>query len=225
MTEIYHRQVQDQRDAMIQLNKLNYRYEVNGPLALKNFSLDIPSGHILGLIGYAGSGKSTLLKCLSTPWRFPENIYARELFPSNIGAVLDTFELFLQINCLENCIQSVQYNCGTSYEEARLRSLQALDLVGYKKFAERLPETLNVEEAYNIRMAQAIASHPKLLLLDEPVYESNYEELLNAFYVLANRGTTIIFSSHTFRFVYSISDTVCQINKGEIDNITKRHNQ
>lgn len=160
----------------IELNKINFSYQ--GSLVLRNVSLTIETGEFIGIIGPNGGGKTTLLKLILGFLRpnsgtikifdqSPDEVRRLLAYvPQNLG-----FDKQFPISVLELVLSGrlsrLSWYGRYSHEDKR-SALEALEMVGLLNYQTRAFGTLSSGQAQRALIARALASKPKLLLLDEP---------------------------------------------------------
>jgi putative ABC transport system ATP-binding protein len=151
--------------------------------ALRNISMAINPGEIVGLVGPSGSGKSTLLNviaCILEPSEGRmdldgEAIYnnrwlkgdLRRLRLDKIGFVFQFHNLLPFLSTTEN-VAIVRELAGASTREAKARAIELLDYLGVANRAAAMPSTISGGEAQRVAIARAIANRPRIILADEP---------------------------------------------------------
>jgi putative ABC transport system ATP-binding protein len=151
--------------------------------ALRNISMAINPGEIVGLVGPSGSGKSTLLNviaCILEPSEGRmdldgEAIYnnrwlkgdLRRLRLDKIGFVFQFHNLLPFLSTTEN-VAIVRELAGASAREAKARAIELLDYLGVANRAAAMPSTISGGEAQRVAIARAIANRPRIILADEP---------------------------------------------------------
>lgn len=151
--------------------------------ALRDVSLEVRAGTVIGLRGPSGSGKTTLLNvigCITEPsegqlWLAGEKVYDQQWLRSDlrrlrleaIGFIFQHHNLIPFLDSTENVAVVIQL-AGRSRTEARERAVQLLDYleVGHRKDA--MPSELSGGEAQRVAIARALANQPRIILADEP---------------------------------------------------------
>jgi len=214
-----------------------------GLVALDGIDLDVPAGIVQAIIGPNGSGKTTLLNALSGASHADAGsirIAGHEIFrlkPHRIArlGLARTFQnirIFENLSVLENVKVAAACNNPTSIldiliSNARHRhneadidvvAQEALESVGLARRADDRATELPYAQRRLLEIARALASKPKVLLLDEPAAGMNMTEsmtLLDTIAKLKSQGITILLVEHNVRLVMGISDRVTVIDFGK----------
>jgi branched-chain amino acid transport system ATP-binding protein len=216
-----------------------------GLLALDAVSLRVAPGHVHAVIGPNGSGKTTFLNVLSGAYRAQSGsvlLAGTELIGSRPSAIaraglsrtFQNIRVYKSLSALENvmvgaaCHQATGLRgllgilAGTARhrrEEQALaeRALQALHFVGLGAYAERPAGSLAYAQQRLLEIARALATQPRVLLLDEPAAGMNPQESTRLMAVIAairDAGITVVFVEHNVRLVMGVSDTVTVFDFG-----------
>lgn len=214
----------------VELDRVNFRYRPDGPRVLREISLRVKPGEIIGIIGRSGSGKSTLAKLIQR-LHVPEN--GRVLIDGVDLAMVDTTWLrhhvgvVLQENFLFN--RSVRENIALADPAIPMeRVIYAARLAGAHDFILELPEgydtlvgehgsTLSGGQRQRIAIARALITNPRILIFDEATsaldYESEYIIQQNMRYICKDRTVFII--AHRLSAVRN-ANRIIVIDKGQI---------
>ncbi len=187
--------------------------------ALRNVSLEVARGRVLGVAGRSGSGKTTLLRCLSGTLAPSAGEVAMDGF---VAVVQQLPEQQLFAATIADEVAFGPRNQGLDEEEARGRVVQALELLGFKvdeAFLERNPLLCSGGEKRRIAIADMVAMRPDYLLLDEPTAgldPAQAERLVGVVRALAAQGVGVVVVSHDMDVLAAVSDEVAIIADGEI---------
>ena len=211
---------------ILEAKKVTKRF--GGLMALQDLNFYINRGEILGLIGPNGAGKTTLFNVIAGVFpldygeiRFDgEEIGGLKPFELCSKGIVRTFQIakpFLNITVLDNVM------VGALSKERDLKvairtSLEILEFVGLAPKRDLLAASLTLEDLKRLEMARALATKPKLLLLDEVVAGLNpkeTEETLALVRKVHDEGVTIFIVEHVMKAIMSISDRVMVLHHGE----------
>lgn len=209
----------------------NVSKSFSGVKALQNVSMEARRGEILGLVGPNGSGKSTMVNVISGLYK-PEA--GRILFqgedlvplPSYRAAhagIARTYQIprpFASLSVLENTTLAGMFG-GTqlSRADAAAQAMYWLEFVGLADRARALPTELNLHQRKFLELSRALASSPRLVLLDEVLAGLTPSEINNAVTLvreIRRRGSTIIFIEHNMRAVLELCDRLIVLNHGQV---------
>lgn len=219
---------------MIEIRKLSKTFvkNENDFCGLNEIDLTIDDGIIYGIIGLSGAGKTTLLRCLATLEKPTSGeilidskdivtLRGKELkkYRTNIGVVFQGYQLLLQRTVFDNIAFPLKLrHYSKTFIEKRVMDL--LKLVGLENKKNEFPAKLSGGEAQRIAIARALATSPKLLLLDEvtsaldPITTKQILMLLKKINV--EEKVTMIVITHTMSVVSTICDKVAVLNYGDI---------
>ncbi|MBF0198424.1 MAG: ABC transporter ATP-binding protein [Planctomycetes bacterium] len=179
---------------------------------LKDISVNIEEGEYSAIIGQSGSGKSTLLNILGCLDNHFEGNYALKgeevstmddaqvsgLRNRLIGFVFQSFNLIPQLTLSEN-VEVPLYYLGIDRKERQARSLEFLEKMKIDHRKNFFPTQISGGEKQRCAIARALASHPSLILADEPtgnLDSKTGKEIMNIFDDLSSQGKTIIMVTH-----------------------------
>ncbi|MBA2287398.1 MAG: ABC transporter ATP-binding protein [Ktedonobacteraceae bacterium] len=195
-------------------------------VALSSATCTVLPGDRIALMGPSGSGKSTLLHLLAgldTPtsgsitW---PRLGAREtLRPLKVGLVFQVPSLLAPLTVVENVEIPLLLGPGSA-EKARAAALDALDRIGLLSIADKLPEELSGGQAQRVAVARALASHPQLLLADEPTGQLDHPTAAQLFDVLlaslAGTETALVVATHD-KIVAERMNTIWHMHHGLLE--------
>lgn len=203
----------------------------SGVKALQNVSMEARRGEILGLVGPNGSGKSTMVNVISGLYK-PEAgrilFQGEDLVPlpsyraahSGIARTYQIPRPFASLSVLENTTLAGMFG-GTqlSRADAAAQAMYWLEFVGLADRARALPTELNLHQRKFLELSRALASSPRLVLLDEVLAGLTPSEINNAVTLvreIRRRGSTIIFIEHNMRAVLELCDRLIVLNHGQV---------
>lgn len=219
----------DNTTPILEVNHLGKAFGSNQ--VLKDIDFKIKQGDVVCIIGSSGSGKSTLLRCinmLETPTsgeilHDKENILNKRKeitsYRAKVGMVFQQFNLFNNMNVIENCMIGVTKVLKKDKEYAKNISLKYLEKVGMAPYINAKPHQLSGGQKQRVAIARALAMEPEVLLFDEPTSALDPEmvgEVLAVMRELAKEGMTMIIVTHEMAFARDVSTRTVFMEKGVI---------
>ncbi len=202
-----------------------------GLQALSQVTFDLPQGQILGLIGPNGAGKTTLFNVIDGVYK-PEE--GRVIFdgedvtgkkPYHIArkGLARTHQIVRPLNELsvrENVTVGACFGyANLNLHEAAREADEVLEFVKLADKADQLAGSLNVAQKKRLELARALASRPKLLLLDEVLAGLNPSEIaqmVETVLAIRDRGITIIMIEHVMSAIMNVSDRILVLDFGKL---------
>ena len=209
--------------ALLSLRNVTRRF--GGIIALDGVSFDVPEGEIVGLIGPNGAGKTTAFNVITrlyTPNEGEVEFAGENLLKTPVHGIVrrgiartfQNVELFKTMTVRENVLVGAHVRDGDGDSAAQ----ESIDYVGLGAVADRPVAGLPFGTLKRVELARALASGPKLLLLDEPAGGLNHEEVeeLGRFIrqIRDDRKLTVLLVEHHMNLVMGISDHVTVMNFG-----------
>ena len=208
-----------------------------GLQALQDVSLSVRSGEVTAVVGPNGAGKSTLVNCLTGMFFIDSGaitmdgaplrrIEPKRLIELGITRTFQNIRLWEHLSVLEHVVLA-----GLNYarsgraadvprnRDVRSRALHLLARVGLEEKARLAPAALSYGERRRLEIARALATHPKILLLDEPAAGFNLSEqarLGTLIREIAAEGIAILLIEHHMDLIASVSDIVVVLNFGRV---------
>ena len=231
----------DNSDTFLRVD--NLRKSFGGVRALKGLSFEVNSGTIKAIIGPNGAGKTTLFNVITGV--FPpsagsiafeglsiESRKSREIARMGISRTFQNVEIFGRMTVLENVMvgRHIQSRAGIistglrllkmQREEGQIRdsAMDYLQFVGLEHRAGELAGNLPLGEQKLLEIARALATEPKMLLLDEPAGGLNTREtevLAALIHRILERAITVLLVEHDMNLVMDISEEIVVMNFGE----------
>jgi ABC-2 type transport system ATP-binding protein len=195
--------------------RLNYINKSFGKQqVLKDISLEIPSGQVLGLLGPNGAGKSTLMKILIGLWKPDAGTVEA---PSNIGYLPENNPLYEDMYVVEYLLFMARITMrDASAREQKERVESLIERVGLT--LERHKHIRELSKGYRQRvgLAQALIGDPDLLILDEPTTGLDPNQLVDIRNLIRQLGKdrTVILSTHIMQEVREMCDRVLVLSQG-----------
>ncbi len=197
-------------------------------IAANDIDLQVEEGEIVGLIGPNGAGKTTFFNCICGAL-VPDGgkvifdgkditgLPAHLICKSGIARTFQIVRPFGNMSVLDNVMIGA-YNATSDYEHAKKLADKEIEFVGLADKREVTVKNLNIGDQRKLEMARALASQPKLLLLDEvmagltPSESETVKELIKK---TRNSGVTIIMIEHIMSALMELSDKVLVIDRGQ----------
>ena len=210
-------------DALITIRNLNKTYvtDDSSTVAIEDFSIDIDKGELISIVGPSGCGKTTLLRMIAgllDPTAGSITINGKECKGPgpDRGMVFQDYALFPWRSVRKNVEFGMEVN-GMSKEDRRKRADKLLDVVGLEKFADARVHELSGGMKQRVAIARALATHPDVILMDEPFGALDaqtrnlmQEELVR---VIQKTNQTVIFITHSVDEAVYLSDRIVVLTK------------
>ncbi|MCE5243876.1 MAG: ABC transporter ATP-binding protein [Syntrophobacteraceae bacterium] len=218
--------------------------QFGGVTALKDIRYEVPPGIIQAVIGPNGAGKTTLFHCISGllkptsgSIRFEgrpiEGFAPHRIAEAGISRTFQHVALFKKMTVLENVMvgrhprsRSGFFAAGLRFpsmrrEERRIRedAMSRLDFVGLADSAGLEAGTLPLGRQKVLEIARALATEPRMILLDEPAGGLNMretEELGDLIRLICGRGTTVLLVEHDMNLIMEISNRILVLRYGQV---------
>jgi putative spermidine/putrescine transport system ATP-binding protein len=199
--------------------------------AVDRISLDVPAGAFVSLLGPSGSGKTTTLNLIAgflTPDSGDILLDERSIadvppHKRNIGMVFQSYSLFPHMTVAENVGFPLRMRTRLSRQDARRRIDEMLALVQLGHLGTRYPRQLSGGQQQRVAMARALVSHPRLLLMDEPLgaLDKKLREQMQVEIKRIHRsvGTTVIYVTHDQTEALTMSDLVVVMHQARVAQV------
>lgn len=227
---------------MLTLDQVTIRF--GGLTAVDHVGFTVEKGEIFGVIGPNGAGKTTLFNLVSGVHKLTSGSIAfdgkkidglepYQIAGAGIARTYQNINLFSNLTVLENVkigrhiksrsglAASIFRTPAQKREEAAIRDkcMELLAFMGLEKKADLLARNLSYGEQRRLEIARAMASEPKLLLLDEPAAGMNSTEkveLTEMIRKIRDRGITILLVEHDMKLVMRVTDRIAVLNFGKM---------
>ncbi|MEM0235909.1 ABC transporter ATP-binding protein [Thermofilum sp.] len=205
-----------------------------GLVALRNVTLTVKEGELLGIIGPNGAGKTTLFNVITgflkpdqgRVYFYGKDITGKQPFELAKMGLVRTFQLvkpFLGMRVLENVLIALYMRYGVlrgpSEKELIEEAREKLRFVGLLHRENVLAEALSHGEKKRLEIARALALNPKVLLLDEPVgglTSTEIDEVMGVVRKVHESGVTVVVIEHNMRMVMNLCRRIIVLNFGKV---------
>ena len=213
--------------------------------AVDNFNLEINSGELIGLIGPNGAGKTTVFNILTGVYNASSGKYTLDgenviktstsaLVKKGLARTFQNIRLFKYLSVLDNVIAAYNFrmkygilsgmlrfpNFWREEKEAKEKAMALLKIFDLDKYAEMHAGNLPYGEQRKLEIARAMATEPKILLLDEPAAGMNpkeTEDLMNTIKLIRDKfGIAVLLIEHDMKLVLGICERLVVLNYGQI---------
>jgi len=216
-----------------------YRVGNTKVAALRELSLEVPKGVLAALKGRSGSGKTTLLNIiggLDHPTSGDVTLFGKSLARMSgsditnirrrrIGFVFQSFAIMPMFSALENV--ELMLRIAGVWRGRRQRAMRCLEIVGLASWAHHRPWELSGGQQQRVAIARALATHPDLLLADEPTGEldsATGRQIYALFrYIVAHEGVTVVMATHD-PVIEEYAHIVYELGDGQIKEIRQPNN-
>lgn len=227
---------------MLRLQAISKNF--GGLHVLQDVNFTMPQGSIFGLIGPNGAGKTTIVNLITGLLRPSSGeitfngqdltkVESHKITQLGIARTFQNIRIFKEMSLLENVVvgmhdhlnygvASMLFNLSTfrdAENKAKERAHELLSWLRLDHKAHMLADNLSYGEQRKLEFARALATEPKLLLLDEPVAGMNpaeKTELMTEINNIRERGFSIFMIEHDMRFVMELCDQIAVLNFGKI---------
>jgi branched-chain amino acid transport system ATP-binding protein len=225
------------------LSARNLHKSFGGVHAVRDVSFDIPAGAVFAIIGPNGAGKSTMLNLISGLYqpdsgaldfagRDLSGLPAHRRVRLGIARTFQKIRLFKQLSVLDNVVagfhihhhipawQYLVHGRAFRRDHARCRA-EAMELLAFVGLAARrdtLAGSLSYGEQRMLEFARALATRPRLLLIDEPaagLSAAEVDNLLDRILTVRRKGVTVIVVEHNMELVMNVADRVLVMDYGQ----------
>lgn len=226
--------------SVLSINRLTKHF--GGLTAVSNVSFEVEEGGIVGIIGPNGAGKTTVFNLIAGIYRPDQGeitfnqasvlgLPTHRIVALGIGRTFQTIRLFQNLSALENVLAGAhcQLHAGVlasllhtprqRREEQKVvaEALQVLGFVGLRPQAQQLAKNLSYGNQRLLEIARALASKPRLVMLDEPAGGMNEQEttqLVTLIRKIQEQGVTILLIEHDMSFVMRVCEKIVVLEYG-----------
>jgi len=202
-----------------------------GIKAVRDVSLTLEEGEVVGLIGPNGAGKTTLVNCITgvhpaTSGRVifdGEDVTSQKPYQAARRGLCRTFQIvqpFPEMTVLENVAAGALFGQKiSSVSKAMDSANEFLDFVGIHRFADAPAASLTLANRKRLELAKSLAMNPRVLMLDEVNAGLNSAEIVGALELIqkiAARGVSIIIIEHLMKVIMTVSQRIVVLHHGEL---------
>jgi polar amino acid transport system ATP-binding protein len=202
-----------------------------GNLVLRDVDLAVEAHRVAALIGASGSGKSTLLRCINLLETVDDGVILldgeditdprvrADEVRRRIGLVFQAFNLFPHLSVLDNVTLAPRKVHGSDRRAAEQHAKELLDRFGLAGKAAEYPDRLSGGQQQRVAIVRALATRPRLMLLDEVTSALDPElvtEVLAVIRQLKDDGMTMVIATHEMGFAREVADEVCFLDGGAV---------
>ena len=222
--------------SLIELQHINYRYPLTSDLTIKDLSLKVEPGEVLGVIGSNGSGKTTVCNIMRgfIPAFYKGELEGKVIFEdkpldtSNLGRLAQKIGYafqnpFTQITGVKYTVyDEIGYgleNLSIPREEANEKIEQVIELLNLEKIRNQNPYDLSGGQKQMVALASVIVLDPELIILDEPTSQLDPSSTLAVYNIVKNlkkQGKTIIIVDHKVDLLAQVCDEIAVIQDGQL---------
>ena len=213
--------------------------------AVDSFNLEINSGELIGLIGPNGAGKTTVFNILTGVYNASSGEYTLDgenviktstsaLVKKGLARTFQNIRLFKYLSVLDNVVAAYNFrmkygilsgmlrfpNFWREEKEAKEKAMALLKIFDLDKYAGMHAGNLPYGEQRKLEIARAMATEPKILLLDEPAAGMNpkeTEDLMNTIKLIRDKfGIAVLLIEHDMKLVLGICERLVVLNYGKI---------
>ncbi len=220
----------DNGDGLLVLDNVSKRF--GGLMALSNVSCVIPKGRIVALIGPNGAGKTTMFNTISGVYRPSTGSihfdsmdisgkHPHVICKLGISRTFQIVRPFLKMTSLENVMVGAMFGTekGVGFKEAFEKAEEYLEFVGLAKRKNVPTGSLTLANRKKVELAKALASSPKMVLLDEILAGLNPTEVETAMNLIRkirdSLGITVFWVEHVMDAVINLAEQIIVLNYGE----------
>jgi branched-chain amino acid transport system ATP-binding protein len=212
----------------LELAHLSKRF--SGLRAVEDVSFAVPEGTIVGLIGPNGAGKTTCFNLVAGVYR-PDAGEVRldgkridgwrpdQVCRAGVGRTFQLVQPFAGLSVMENVIVGA-LNASTNVREAREKSRRIIEQLGLAAKRDQAASSLTLPERKCLEVARALATGPRILLLDEVMAglrPTEMDHMVSLFRELNTKlGLTILLIEHVMRAVMALSSRIVVLHHGEV---------
>jgi branched-chain amino acid transport system ATP-binding protein len=212
--------------AILTVNSITKRF--GGLTAVSNLSLSVEPGEILGVIGPNGAGKTTAFNMICGYYKPTEgqvifdgqDITGKrpdQVCKLGIARTFQVVKPFAHLSVLDNVMVGA-YNRTNRDDEARSKAQQIIDFLGMSRMSNQQAGSLSVAGRKRLEIAKALATEPKMILLDEAMAglrPTETDEIIELVRRVNEQNVSMLLVEHVMKVIMSLADRVIVIHHGE----------
>jgi branched-chain amino acid transport system ATP-binding protein len=200
-----------------------------GLRAVSDMSFDVADGAVSALIGPNGAGKTTIFNMIAGVYRpdAGEILFAGQridklrpdqVCAAGIGRTFQMVKPFAGLSVLDNVVVGALHRCGT-VADARAHAAAVIERLGLGAKRDALAVELTLPDRKRLEVARALATRPRLLLLDEVMAglrPTECDQMVEVLRALNDEGVTILLIEHVMRAVMAVAQHLAVLHHGEL---------
>ena len=213
---------------MLEIDHVTKRF--GGLYAINDLSLSVKKNDFLGVIGPNGAGKTTLLNVITGYFRPTQGTitfegeridgkHPYEICRMGIARTFQVVQPFAEMSVLDNAMTGALFSRdGMTIRKARDRAMEALEMVDIAHQADVMAGSLTLGAKKKLELARALATQPRLLLLDEVMAgspQADIDELMKLLQRIHAKGVTILMIEHLVHVIIALAQRVFVLNFGQ----------
>jgi branched-chain amino acid transport system ATP-binding protein len=212
--------------ALLTVNNITKRF--GGLTAVSNMNLNVELGEIVGVIGPNGAGKTTAFNMISGYYKPTEGqvifdgqditgMRPDQICKLGIARTFQVVKPFAHLSVLDNVMVGA-YNRTSRDDVARAKAREIIDFLGMSKITRQQAGSLSVAGRKRLEIAKALATEPKMLLLDEAMAglrPTETDEIIELVRQINKEGVSMLLVEHVMKVIMSLADRVVVIHHGE----------
>lgn len=215
---------------MVKLENVIKSYSGESEAAVKGINLDIKEGEFFTMLGPSGCGKTTTLRMIAG-FEQPNSgsilidnidVSSKAPYDRNVNTVFQNYALFPHLNIFDNVAFGLNVK-KLNKTEVNKRVQEMLRIVRMEDYQNKMPDQLSGGQKQRIAIARAIINNPKVLLLDEPLaaldLKLRKQMQMELKHLQKELGITFIFVTHDQEEAVTMSDRICVMSNGHIEQI------
>ncbi|MBK8048814.1 MAG: ABC transporter ATP-binding protein [Anaerolineales bacterium] len=207
----------------------NISIRFGGLVAVRDLSLSVEPGEIVGLIGPNGAGKTTAFNMISGYYHPDEGrvIFGGKDVPKRLPdqicklGLARTFQVvkpFPHLTVFENVVVGA-YNRTNNKKVAGRKAQEVIDFLGMSDMSQQLAGSLPVASRKRLEIAKALATGPKMILLDEAMAglrPAETDQIIELVRQVSNEGIAMLLVEHVMRVIMSLAHRIVVLHHGEV---------